>query len=75
MRTNRLKNRLFDHIPKAAESLTDSEPLFSSFAKDQKFRPPVSSKEVLQRKLLSKQQSHTSGQDRKQSILKANETS
>lgn len=60
MRTSKLKNRLFDHIPRAVESMTDSEPLFSSFSKDLKFKPPVSSKDILQRKLLSKQVSHGS---------------
>lgn len=40
--------------------MTDSEPLFSSFSKDLKFKPPVSSKDILQRKLLSKQVSHGS---------------
>ena len=61
LKTSKIKGRLFDHIPKAADSAYDFDPLFSSFADDKQFRAPVSSKEMLQRKLLRKQQGNLGG--------------
>ena len=54
MRSSKIKGRLFDNLPKARDSAKDFEPLYSSFAANAQFRPPVSSKEVLQKKLLQK---------------------
>lgn len=41
-----IKNRLFDDIPQYPELAQDKEPLFSSFSKDKKFKPPISTKEI-----------------------------
>lgn len=54
LRYAKIKGRLFDHVPKARDSEKDLEPLYSSFAANAEFRPPVSSKEVLQMKLLKR---------------------
>ena len=55
LRSAKIKGRLFDNLPKARDSATDFEPLYSSFAANAQFRPPVSSKDVLQMKLLQRQ--------------------
>ena len=47
LKTSKLKGRLFDHIPNAKDSPYDFEQVFSSFSPDKKFRPPVSSKDIL----------------------------
>lgn len=54
MRSAKLKGRLFDNLPKVRDSEKDFEPLYSSFAANAQFRPPVSSKDVLQMKLLQR---------------------
>lgn len=55
VRSSKIKGRLFDNLPKARDSEKDFEPLYSSFAPNAQFRPPVSSKDVLQKKLLQRQ--------------------
>jgi len=46
-RYNSVKNRLFDNLPKARDSLKDYEPLYSSFTKDKVFHAPKTAKEVV----------------------------
>lgn len=54
-RFNKIKGRLFENLPKARDSPHDMEPLYSSFTANAQFRAPVSSKDVLQMKLLQRQ--------------------
>ena len=83
LRYSKIKGRLFDNLPQARESDKDFEPLYSSFATNGQFQPPLSSKEVLQLKMLQKQRGLMAGLnvgqaqrlDPRQSILKQNEGS
>ena len=80
LRYSKVKGRLFENLPKVRDSDKDYEPLYSSFAANAQFRAPVSSKDVLQMKLLQRQRGligGTIGQParERQSILKPQEVS
>lgn len=78
LRTAKIKGRLFENLPKARDSASDFEPLYSSFAANAQFRPPVSSKDVLQMKLLQRQRGLLGANNlarERQPILKPQEAS
>jgi len=49
LKYSKIKGRLFENLPPAKETVTDFDPIFSSFNALNQFVPPTSSKDTLHR--------------------------